>query len=102
MDSDVDIMLVTEERGLYLETDAWVRELGGVRLVKTRQWGPMTERRFVMPSGLEVEVGVGLPSWLDPADEGVRRTIEDGVSVVYDPRGILAELLDVCGRSEVS
>ena len=62
----------------------------------------MTEKRFVVPSGLEVEVGVGLPSWLDPADEGVRRTVQDGVSVVYDPKGIFAELLDACGRREVS
>ena len=99
MDSDVDVALVTEDRGPYLEEDAWVRELGGVRLVGTQRWGPMTERRFVMPSGLEVEVGVGLPSWLDPADEGVRRTVEDGVSVVYDPKGILAGLLDACGAS---
>ena len=102
MDSDVDLMLVTEDRCPYLGTDAWVRELGGVRLVETRRWGPMTERRFVMPSGLEVEVGVGLPSWLDPADEGVRQTVEDGVSVVYDPKGLLAGLLDACGRSGVS
>ena len=102
MDSDVDLMLVTEDRRPYLETDAWVRDLGGVRLVETRRWGPMTERRFVVPSGLEVEVGVGLPSWLDPNDEGVRRTVEDGVSVVYDPKGILAGLLDACGRSEAN
>ena len=98
MDSDVDLMLVTEDPRPYLEEDEWVRELGGARLVGTRRWGQMTERRFVTPSGLEVEAGVGLPSWLDPADEGVRRTVEDGVSVVYDPEGILAELLDACGR----
>ena len=34
MDSDVDLMLVTGDRRPYLETDAWVRELGGVRLVE--------------------------------------------------------------------
>ena len=44
-------------------------------------------------------MGVGLPSCLGPADEGVRRTAEDGKSIVYDPRGILAGLLDACGRS---
>lgn len=53
-----------------------------------------------LPSGLEVEVGVGLPSWFDPADEDVRRTVEDGVSVVYDPKGLLAGLLGGCGAPE--
>ena len=102
MDSDVDIALVTEDRQRYLQEDTWVQEIGGVRIVQTRRWGPMTERRFVMPSGLEVEVGVGPPSWLDPEDEGVRRTVEDGMSVIYDPKGILAGLLDACGQSESS
>ena len=100
MESDVDLMLVTGDPRPYLEEDVWVRELGGARLVETRRWGPTTERRFVTPSGLEVEVGVGLPSWLDPADEGVRRTVEDGVSIGHDPKGLLATLLDGYGRPE--
>lgn len=102
MDSDLDVMLVSEEPEFYVETDAWARELGGVRIVETRRWGPMMERRFVMPSGFEVEVGVGLPSWLDPADEGVRRTIEDGVSIIYDPKGLLAHSLNASGSSNGS
>ena len=102
MDSDVDIALVTEDLEPYLAGHEWIRELGGVRIVQSRRWGPMMERRFVTPSGLEVEMGVGLPSWLDPADEGVRRTVEDGVSVVYDPGGVLARLLDACRRPESS
>jgi len=31
-------------------------------------------------------------------DEGTRRVVTDGVSVVYDPKGVLAGLLDACGR----
>ena len=102
MDSDVDVVVLTENRAPYLEDDAWVYEMGGVELVWTRRWGPMTERRFVLPSGLEVELGVAPPSWAatDPVDEGMRRVVTDGMSVVYDPKGILARLRDTCGRSE--
>ena len=104
MDSDVDVVLLTEDRTLYLEDDAWVYEVGGVRLVWTRGWGPMTERRFALPSGLEVELGVAPPSWAatDPVDEGTRRVVADGVSIVYDPKGVLARLLDACGWSEAA
>jgi len=63
MDSDVDVVLLTENQKPYLEGDAWLHELGGVRLVKTRQWGPLTERRFALSSGLEVELGVAPTSW---------------------------------------
>jgi predicted nucleotidyltransferase len=102
MDSDVDVVLLTEDRAHYLEDDAWVYEMGGAGLVWTRSWGPVTERRFVLPSGLEVELGVTPPSWAatDPVDEGTRRVVTDGISVLYDPKGILARLLDACGRSE--
>ena len=102
MDSDVDVVVLTENQAPYLEDDAWVYEMGGVELVWTRRWGPMTERRFVLPSGLEVELGVAPPSWAatDPVDEGMRRVVTDGMSVVYDPKGILARLRDTCGRSE--
>jgi uncharacterized protein len=102
MDSDVDVVLLTEERALYLEDDAWVHEVSGVKLVWTRRWGTVTERRFALPSGLEVELGVAPPSWAatDPVDEGTRRVVADGVSVLYDPKGVLASLLDACGRSQ--
>jgi uncharacterized protein len=104
MDSDVDVVLLTEDRAPYLEDEAWVYEIGGVGLVRTRGWGTVTERRFAMPSGLEVEMVVASPSWAatDPVDEGTRRVVTDGVSVVYDPKEVLAKLLDACGRSEAT
>ena len=102
MDSDVDVVLLTEDQVPYLEDDAWVYEMGGVGLVWTRRWGPVTERRFALPSGLEVELGVASPSWAatDPVDEGTRRVVADGAWVLYNPKRILAGLLDACGRSQ--
>ena len=84
MDSDVDVVLLTENQRPYLEGDAWLYELGGVGLVKTQQWGPMTERRFTLPSGAEVETGVAPRSWAttDPVDDGTRRVVPHGLSVV--------------------
>lgn len=102
MDSDVDMVLLTEDRAPYLEDGVWVREVGGVELVWTRRWGTAAEKRFALPSGLEVELVLAPPSWAatDPVDEGTRRVVTDGVWVLYDPKGILAKLLDACGRSE--
>ena len=101
MDSDVDVVLLTEDQKPYLEGDAWLHELGGVRLVKTRQWGPLTERRFALCSGLEVELGVAPAYWAsaDPVDEGTRRVVADGAAVIYDPEGLLARLVVACCQS---
>jgi predicted nucleotidyltransferase len=103
MDSDVDVVLLTEDQEPYLRGVDWVYKLGGIKLVKTRRWGTMTERRFALPSGLEVEVGVASPSWAatEPVDAGTRQVVTDGMSIVYDPQGLLAELIYTCDRQGV-
>ena len=104
MDSDLDVVLLAEDRGPFVGDDAWVHALGGTGLVRTRGWGPVTERRFVLPSGFEVEVGVAPPTWAatNPVDRGTRRVVTDGMSIVYDPEGLLARLMHACGRSETA
>lgn len=97
-DSDVDLVVLTTDQGRYLEREDWIRELGADRLVATRSWGPLTERRVALASGLEVEVGVAPPSWasVDPVDEGTRQVIRDGARVLHDPAGVLAALVAAC------
>jgi hypothetical protein len=92
--SDVDLILLTEEPSLYTGGKDWIAELGGITLVATRGWGAITERRFRLPSGLAVEVGVGRPSWasVTPVDEGTRRVATDGLVALHDPDGLLGKL----------
>lgn len=98
-DSDVDLVLLTTERGAYLAEDGWGAGLGLGELVRTRRWGVITERRFRTPSGLEVEFGVGGPSWacVDPVDPGTRKVVTDGARILHDPSGALGALLVACG-----
>ncbi|CAN5600076.1 hypothetical protein BH24ACT22_BH24ACT22_17990 [soil metagenome] len=99
MDSDVDLVLLTAAKHVYLEDESWVRELGGLRIIRTEQWGPtMTERRFVLPSGLEVEAGIVPPSWAatGPLDPNLPPMIQDGFRILYDPEELLARLLEAC------
>lgn len=101
IDSDVDVVLLTTAERVYLDDESWVVELGGLRIVKTRRWGPVTERRFVLPSGLEVEVGVSPLSWAatGPVDPGARRVVEAGMRILYDRSN--SWLADVCrGRGD--
>jgi hypothetical protein len=96
----VDLVVLTTEGARYLEHDDWIAGLGADRLVLTRSWGPLTERRVLMPSGLEVEVGIAAPSWaaVDPVDAGTQQVVTDGVRVLYDPAGLLATLLATAVR----
>jgi predicted nucleotidyltransferase len=91
--SDVDVVVLTDDPPTYLERSEWAAEIGG-ELIATRPWGAITERRLRFPSGLEVDVGVGRPSWaaIDPADLGTRAVVRGGLKIIDDPEGILAAL----------
>ncbi|MEV7504849.1 nucleotidyltransferase domain-containing protein [Streptomyces sp. NPDC093018] len=108
-----DVVLLTADPARYLtdtaesegaESDApefagtwddWAGELSLGRPARTRAWGPVTERRYALLPGLEVEFGIGGPRWArtDPVDPGTRRVVADGARALYDPRRILAELV---------
>jgi predicted nucleotidyltransferase len=98
-DSDVDLVLLTTERGAYLAEDGWGAGLELGKLVRTRRWGVITERRFRTPSGLEVEFGVEDPSWarVDPVDPDTRKVVTDGARILHGPDGALGVLLAACG-----
>lgn len=100
-DSDVDVVLLTDSPSSYTEHEDWLPDVGGVRIIRTLKWGVITERRFALRSGLEVELGVGSPAWAsaNPVDEGTRRVVCDGMRVLYDPDGLLALLAASCGRA---
>lgn len=98
MDSDVDLVLLTDAPSYYIEHDDWLDELGGGHPVRTLPWGAITERRFRLPGGLEVEFGVGTPAWaaVDALDDGTRRVVSDGMRVLHDPDRLLTRLSAVC------
>jgi hypothetical protein len=96
MDSDVDVLVLTDNAG-YAEPDVWTGLLGG-EVVRVAQWGPLREIRVRRRSGLEVEVGVVPLRWADtdPVDSGTRRVISEGHRIVRDPDGLLAALSSAC------
>jgi predicted nucleotidyltransferase len=95
--SDVDLVVLTDDPLAYTEGDDWVEALApGASLVRTGDWDAVVERRLRLPSGLEVEVGVGRPEWATtaPVDSGTLRVARGGLRIVHDPRGLLATLLE--------
>jgi uncharacterized protein len=83
MDSDVDLVVVTDDVQPYVQGEEWISALGGRSVIRTQQWGPLlTERRLLRESGLEVEVGLVTQAWAntDPVDEGTRPVVLDGAA----------------------
>ena len=98
-DSDVDVVLLTDNPSIYLEGKDWIAGLApSAELLRTGEWGMIEERRLLLPSGLEIEVGIGPPSWANtaPVDPGTCAVVRDGLTSVFDPRGLLADLIAAC------
>lgn len=98
-DSDVDLILLTNDPTAYTGHGDWISRLApGAKLLRTGDWGAIIERRLLLPSGLEVEIGVGLPSWAEttPVDPGTRRVVRGGLRAVFDPHGLLSALAAAC------
>ena len=102
MASDVDLVVLTTDPAPYVETDDWWSFLGEATLVHTKRWGPVTERRMRLTSGLEVEFGLADPEWseTDPVDAGTLSVVRDGMRILYDPHGQLGALAAACSIAE--
>jgi predicted nucleotidyltransferase len=102
MDSDVDLIVLTDDTARCLADDGWICEALGrpVTVVRRQAWGAVTERRARLASGLQVEFGLATPAWAstDPVDTGTARVVRDGCVAVVDRDGLLARLTAAVGR----
>lgn len=75
--------------------DAWLALLTlGAAESRRQRWGPVIERRMLLPSGLPVEFGITTQEWAGlPLDGGTARVLGDGATVLYDYHGIVAPAL---------
>ena len=94
-DSDVDVVVLTDDPPAYIDDDTWIAEVGAHSVTRTRRWGMLVERRLLMPGGLELDVGIVSPAWAstDPLDAGTARVVRDGLVPLHDPDGLLAALV---------
>jgi uncharacterized protein len=96
MASDVDLVLVTPDKQPHLDGMSWAAVLDRrPRLIRSQQWGPLTEQRIRLSSGLVVELGIVTAEWLAiPLDPGTARVLADGCCVLYDPDHLFRDALN--------
>ena len=100
--SDVDVVVLTDQLATYVDRDDWVADaLGGrAAMVRTAEWGVLTERRARTSSGLEVEFGFAPCAWaaVDPVDPGTAGVVREGCVPLFDPDGLLDRLVAAVRR----
>lgn len=93
-DSDIDLVIITDNTKVYLDDDRWAENFGRVTELKKEDYQLVQERRVFYDNGLEVEYGITTPEWvkIDPVEPGTRKVITDGAKILYDKSGILQNL----------
>jgi uncharacterized protein len=101
-DSDVDLVVLSNEPDDLRRRGDWFTHFGSVALVGQRQFGDVTERRLRRGDGVDIEIGLAPMSWAEtnPVDAGTARVVRRGFSIVFDPHGNLARLGEVVALVE--
>ena len=97
VDSDLDVMLLTDSITQFKNDHHWLAAFNCHLGAKIEFWGDVTTVRAQTFEGMEIEFNFAKRDWASvPVDPGTRRVVRDGMTVVYDPMGLLARLKEAC------
>ena len=94
-DSDIDLVLLTDQPNKYLDDVTFARAFGITEKIEKEYWGRVTSLRIWYQDSFEVELGVTTPDWITgrPLDSGTLRALTDGAKVLIDNIGGIEELI---------
>lgn len=92
-DSDIDLLLLTDDAPAYVEDPAWIHAFGEVDRYQEEDWGEVISVRVWYRHGPEAEFAIAGASWARlPMDPGTRRVVAGGFRVLMDRTGRLSML----------
>ncbi len=100
-DLDVDLMFLAEQPLLFRRSADWLNDISwGDRRIESwedKDYGAVWSRHVYLngDSCAESEFSLGRSAWasIAPLDLGTQRVVSDGCRILYDPEGILIQLI---------
>ena len=90
-DSDVDLVLLTEQAGKYLDDMQWIERFGIVEKHQIEDYGKLISLRVWYQNDIEVEFGVTTPDWAAiPLDAGTQEVMKGGMIVLFERGNLLS------------
>ncbi len=90
-DSDIDLVILTEQPSNYLENILWIERFGLVQKHQIEDYGKLTSLRVWYQNGMEVEYGLTMPDWATlPLDAGTREVMHGGIKVLFERGRLLS------------
>ena len=90
-DSDVDLVILTDQPLIYLADPTWIERFGAVEKHQTEDYGKLTSLRVWYQNGVEVEYGLTTPDWAAlPLDAGTQEVIRGGIVILFERENLLS------------
>ncbi len=91
VDSDVDLVILTDQPQKYLEDTTWPARLGVIEKYQSEDYGKLVSLRVWYSDGYEVEYGITTPYWAaTPLDPGTQQVINDGMILLFERGDLLS------------
>lgn len=92
-ESDIDVMILTDEVDKYFQNQRWAEQFGNVKLVREEDWGNVRTLRIFYQEGVEIEFNFTRADWAAlPPDPGTYKVVSDGMQILLDPKGLILSL----------
>lgn len=96
--SDLDLVLLAEDPGAFRRESAWVGEVGlepAVAGWEDGDYGAVWSRHVRLEDGSRLELSFAARDWAStlPPDAGTAAVVGNGCRVLYDPEGLLEQLV---------
>jgi uncharacterized protein len=95
-DSDIDLVVLTDQPGKYLGDLLWIERFGTVEKHQTEDYGKLISLRVWYQNGVEAEFGITVPDWAAiPLDAGTRQVILGGMIVLFERENLLSRHMKI-------
>ena len=92
-ESDIDFVLICDDKSKLLDDTAWVEEFGEVTSCKKEDWGIVTSVRVFYKDGQEIEFGLAPLDWVEITfGDKIPEGVPERIKILRDEKNLLGKL----------
>lgn len=101
-ESPIKLIILAKSHKQFFENTIWLNQFGDLELFQRQKNGKLTSIQAKYAHGFEVIFSFTNSKWaLIPPDKGVRKIVETGIKILYDPGYLLTKLIAFVKQDEL-
>jgi hypothetical protein len=102
LESEIKLIILAKDHKHYFENSFWLNHFGDVNTFQRQKTGKLTSLTAKYQNGAEIVFSFSNSRWaFIPPDKGVRKIVENGIKILYDPSYLLTKLIAFVKQDEL-